>query len=308
MRADARDVLVVITDFNGYQQTRRCLEALRSSRYRDFGVIVVDHGTQEETGEGLLREFPEVRVIRASPQLWWAGANNAGIRHALSLGASAVVLLNNDCYVTPETMEHLLQASRERPGAIVAAVQRDLATGRLTCIAPRSLLLLGFPTWIGPRRLTPAMRSRRLLPAKLVVGGRGAVLPATVLARNGLFDEERLPHYGADHDFYLRARKRGIALYAATEAVVDVDSTRSSAASNPGRLSLREFVATLSSVRSHRNIPHMVELFRLHYPVKHLHLAGVALCAARYCAVYAWARLRLALSPASSTPGRATPR
>jgi len=212
MQANARDVLVVITDFNGYPQTRRCLEALRASRDRDFGVVVVDHGTQGETGEGLRREFPEVHVLRASPELWWTGATNAGIRHALSLGANAVILMNNDCYVTPETLGHLRQASRDRPDAIVAAVQRDLASGRFTCIAPRTLLLLGFPTWIGPRRLTPAMRSRGLLPTRLVVGGRGAVVPAAVLAKNGLFDEERLPHYGADHDFFLRARKRGIGL------------------------------------------------------------------------------------------------
>jgi GT2 family glycosyltransferase len=152
------------------------------------------------------------------------------------------------------------------------------------------------------------MRACRLLPTKLIVGGRGAVLPAEVLARNGLFDEECLPHYGADHDFYLRARKRGIALYTVTEAIVDVDATRSSAASHPGRLTLREFVETLSSVRSHRNIPHMVELFRRHYPVRHLHMIGVALCAARYCVVYAWARLRLALWPGSSSPRPASPR
>src|SRR6185436_20095503 len=129
MRADARDVLVVITDFDGYAQTHRCLEALRASRDRDFGVVVVDHGTQGETGEGLRREFPEVHVLRASPELWWSGATNAGIRHALSLGANTVILMNNDCYVAPETMGHLLQASREAPGAIVAAVQRDLASG-----------------------------------------------------------------------------------------------------------------------------------------------------------------------------------
>jgi GT2 family glycosyltransferase len=203
------------------------------------------------------------------------------------------MLLNNDCYVTPETIGTLVRLWRDRPDSIIAPVQRDWRTGEVLCIAPRSLFLLGFPTWIGPRALTAEIRSRELLPVGLICGGRGVILSRAVLEANGLFDEERLPHYGADHDFYLRARKRGIALYTATPAIVDIDHTRTSLANDPGRLTVRDFLDTLQSARSHRNIPHMTQLFRLHYPVKHLHMIGVALYTARYVTLYALRRIRM---------------
>jgi GT2 family glycosyltransferase len=297
MPSDASTGLfVVITDFNGFQETRRCLAALRDGHDRGFRIVVVDHGTTADTREGLAREFPEVIRVAASPELWWAGATNAGVRCALGLGAEAILLLNSDCYATPGMLGELCGLWREDPESIVAPVQRDSRTGRIACIAPKPLFLLGLPTWIGPRRLSEGMQARRRLPVALINGGRGAVVPAGVFARVGLFDEKRLPHYGADHDFYLRARRLGIRLYTATRAIVDVDATRSSTAAQPGRLRLREFVDTLFDVRSHRNIPHMTQLFRLHYPIKHFHGIGVTLCAARYFVVYAFQRMRTLLS------------
>lgn len=52
---------IIITDFNGYAQTRSCLKALSASRYRDFTITVVDHGSTEATFTGSTKEFPEVK-------------------------------------------------------------------------------------------------------------------------------------------------------------------------------------------------------------------------------------------------------
>lgn len=277
---------IIITDFNGYAQTRRCLAALRASRYRDFTVLVVDHGTTDETRTGLAADFPEVVRIEGSPELWWTGATNLGIRHALERGADRIMLLNNDCYVAPETIGILLELAHANPAAIIAPVQRDWQSGRVTAISPRSRFLLGFPTVPGPRRLTSAMQAKDLLPVKLIGGGRGVIIPALVFTQLGLFDEEQLPHYGADHDFYLRARRQHIPLYVATRAFVDVDNTRTTLADNPGALSLGEFLHSLRSIRSHRNLQDVTALFRKHYPIPRLHLLGVALYTGRYLLVY----------------------
>ena len=86
----------------------------------------------------------------------------------------------------------------------------------------------------------------------------------------GLFDEEQLPHYGSDHDFYLRARRHGIPLYVATRAFVNIDNTRTTLADNPGTLSPAEFLHSLRSIRSHRNLRDVTALFRKHYPIPSL--------------------------------------
>lgn len=277
---------LVITDFNGSEQTRRCLQALHASLHQDFSILVVDHGTDGRTRDLLAREDPEIIRIEGSPDLWWTGATNLGIRAALAHGASAVMLVNNDCYVTPHTIGTLLELAQDQPGAIIAPIQRDWRSGEIICIRARTRFLLGFPTVPGPRRLTPAMTHQPLLPVKLIGGGRGVILPARVLADLGLFDEENLPHYGADHDFYLRARRQGIPLRVATGAFVDIDDTRTTAADRPETLAFREFLRTLSDIRSHRNLRHVCALFRKHYPISRLYPLGVTLYIGRYLLAY----------------------
>jgi GT2 family glycosyltransferase len=283
---------LVITDFNGFQQTGRCLEALRSSRFQDFTALVVDHGTTDETRRGLASEYREVIRIKGSADLWWTGATNLGVREALTRGADAVMLLNNDCYVTPDTIGTLVALAHERPDAIVAPVQRNLPSGKINTISPRSRFGLGFPTVPGPRDLTPEASQGGLLPVQLIAGGRGVIIPAGAFAEIGLFDEEQLPHYWADHDFYLAARRRGIPLYVATQAFVDVDNTRTTMADRPETLSFSEFLDTLTNTRSHRNLRDITALFRKHYPIRQLYMVGVLLYLSRYMLVYLACRSR----------------
>ncbi len=277
---------LVITDFNGCDQTRCCLQAIRASKCREFRILVVDHGSDGRTRAMLEREHPEAIRVAGSPDDWWTGATNLGIRLALDRGASAVMLLNNDCYVTPETIGILLRLSQARPDAIIAPIQRDRRSGAITSISPRSRFLFGFPTVPGPRRLTHDMAAQPLLPVKLIIGGRGVILPASVLARLGLFDAEALPHYGADHDFFMRVRRQGTPLYVATGAFVDIDDSRTTSADRPETLSWSAFLHTLRDTRSHRNLHDIAALFRKHYPIPGLYPVGVALYTGRYLLVY----------------------
>ncbi|PKM10188.1 MAG: hypothetical protein CVV13_13990 [Gammaproteobacteria bacterium HGW-Gammaproteobacteria-3] len=277
---------IIITDFNGYAQTRLCLKALRASLFHRFTALIIDHGTSDETRTGLAEEFPEVIRLPGSPDLWWSGATNLGIRAALERGADAIMLLNNDCYVTPEALGNLTALTDKHPDAVIAPVQRDWQTGRLISISPRTLFLLGFSSLAGPQRLTPSMAKCDLLPVKLISGGRGVIIPVSVFEKIGLFDEKRLPHYCADHDFYLRANKQKIPLYAAPGAFVDIDNTRTSLADNPGTLDFAGFLQTFRSIRSHRNLRDITTLFKAHYPIPYLYPLGVALFISRYCLVY----------------------
>jgi GT2 family glycosyltransferase len=282
----ASNIFVVITDFNGYQQTRRCLEALLSSSFLDFQTVIVDHGTTNQTANGLERDFPECLRISASSDMWWAGAVNVGVRYALSQDASAVILLNNDCYVEFSTIEVIVSECLVHQDSIIAPVQKDLGSGKISSITPGSCLLLGFPTRPGPLKLTTELKSRPLLPTTLIVGGRGVIIPSAVFKALGLFDELELPHYGADHDFYFRARSLGVNLYVSTRAFVGIDDARTSSAKNSGELSRREFFDTLVSIRSHRSFTQISALFRKHYPIKRLYMVGVFLYEVRYVSVY----------------------
>lgn len=284
------NLFIVIPVFNGWQQTRTCLTRLQQSTCTDFRVIVVDHGSSDETQTGLADEFPDVVRVAGSPDMWWTAATNLGIRSARDQGAQFIMLLNNDCYVEKDTLATLLSHAEGTHDAVIAPLQRSLQGGDILSHRLTSCLLLGLPTLRLPGRADFTPGQPRLVSTRMIIGGRGVLIPAALFDRVGLFNERELPHYGADHDFYLRCRKAGVRLHMATDTVVDIDQARSTRAADPGSLSWHEFLATLRERRSHRNLAALTALFRLHYPVPLLYPLGVALNLLRYTLVYLVAR------------------
>lgn len=281
---------VVIPAFSGHEQIRRCLESLHNSLHKNIEIVLVDHGVSDEITQLVNKEFPRVTCIRASSRLWWSGATNIGITHSLEKGSELIMLLNHDCYVRPDTTGKLLTGIAETTNAIIAPVQHNLRTKR-EVVGATSCLLLGFSTIILPASWHRFLYSKNLIPTRLVIGGRGVLIPAAVFRKVGLFDEQHLPHYGADHDFYFRCRESGIKLFICANARVDIDDTKTSLANLDNSLSPAEFTNTLGSRHSHRNVKDVYALFSRHYPIPGLAVLGVALNLLRFLLVNLTKRL-----------------
>lgn len=290
--ADVVDRLyIVIPAFNHWPQTKRCLDSLSASSHTGFHVIVVDHGSKDETKDDLPRLYPDVIHLVESESLWWAGAVNVGVREAMRRGARFIMLLNADCVAAPTLIGAILSHVLATELKVIAPVQYSLQTGKAWTRHIGSCFSLGFPTLSLPVGYGADVGRHVLIRTMMIVGGRGVVIPASVFDRVGYFDENRLPHYGADHDFYLRCRKHDVGLYVAGDAAVFVDEARSTLARDIGRLDVRQFIDTLFNRRSHRNVGDMRSLFRAHYPIRRLYLIGVTLNVVRYVVSYAWNKL-----------------
>jgi len=276
---------IIIPAYSGYEQLRHCLESLYNSQYSDFDVVVVDHGDTDELTSRVRAAFPRTTCIRGTPDLWWSGASNLGIRHALNGGSKLIMLLNHDCYVHDDTIEKLLLCMETTANAIITPVQHNLYTNKDT-IGALSFFLLGFPTIVPPAAWYRRLYSQPLVPTHLILGGRDAVMRANIFQDTGYFDEINLPHYGADHDFYLRCRSAGIRLFVCTDSIVDIDDTQTTIAETGTVKTLAEFTHTLRDRSSHRNIRDLYTLFSRHYPVPRLAPLGVALNIMRYFFVY----------------------
>lgn len=111
---------IVVLNYNGADDTMRCLESLQPSLERGASVIVVDNASLEDPGASIAQAYPGVHYLRNSENLGYAGGNNAGIKFALSRGAHWICLLNNDTRVSPRFSVTLLQeaAAAESFGAI----------------------------------------------------------------------------------------------------------------------------------------------------------------------------------------------
>ena len=108
-----RDAIwIVVLTYNGWQDTRACLQSVFADARANFKVMVVDNGSTDETLDALAREFPQVQVQVNASNLGYAEGNNAGLRYAMAHGAEFVVILNNDVIVARDWLEHLLNAAR----------------------------------------------------------------------------------------------------------------------------------------------------------------------------------------------------
>lgn len=282
---------IIIADFDGWTQTSQCLAQLYRSSFTDIVVVVVDHGLTDETEKGL-KDYPDCVRLAASPDLWWTGATNRGIQFAIDRGATQIMLLNNDCFVNEHTIKNLSEHSDSSLDTLVAPQQYDARSGRLISANIATCFSLGFTTIELPSFMTSKRLGENLVSAKMIVGGRGVIIPTRVFEMIGVFDELNLPHYGADHDFYLRCIENNIALTIATNAAVIVDQTTTTVSRDLGRLSVREFAKGFSEPRSHRNMHVLTMLFKRHFPFRRLYFLGVLLNVTRYTLIFMFKRTK----------------
>lgn len=107
---------VIIVNWNGADDTRRCLGSLAVARSEWSDCVVVDNGSIDGSPEILRHEFPWLRLIETGENLGYAGGNNRGIREALRAGADWIFVLNNDAAVSPGTIGALRSVLEQAPG------------------------------------------------------------------------------------------------------------------------------------------------------------------------------------------------
>lgn len=203
-------VYIVIPVYNRSDFTRNCLNSLLHQTITGHRVIVVDDGSTDGTSEMLAKEFPDVIVLMGSGSLFWTAAINMGIRHALRLGADCILTLNNDTVASENFLEQMIFWHHLAPDSLLGALDVDAKTQRpyyggeiVDWIWSKSHFLVdklqdGDRTGIQEVSLYP---------------GRGLLIPKNVFEAIGLFEEKKLPHYLADYDFTLMARRNGFKIY-----------------------------------------------------------------------------------------------
>ena len=100
--ADLR-AAVIIPVWNGRADLPRCLDALLAQDYPDFQVIAVDNASDDNSADLIASEYPAVTLLRQATNRGFAGACNAGLRHAITgdRPADVMILLNQDTEVQP---------------------------------------------------------------------------------------------------------------------------------------------------------------------------------------------------------------
>jgi len=103
-------VAVVVLNYNGLDDTLKCLASLRAVQYPLLSVHLVDNGSAVDPTAAALSAYPGLRVLKTGTNLGYAGGNNRGIEAVLGTATDYVLVLNNDTVVDPSIIEALVQA------------------------------------------------------------------------------------------------------------------------------------------------------------------------------------------------------
>jgi GT2 family glycosyltransferase len=204
-------VWIVVPILNHLELTRSCLNDLNRQVYPNIAVVLSDSGSTDGTLQVIPREFPSVIFVHGNSEWWWTKATNEGVKLALSkAGADDYIMtLNNDVEIPQNYLTEMVNLSMRYPNSVIGSVIYD-AGNRDRLVACGSYI--NWPTMkfhsLGLGDLDGTGFSEKLA----FICGKGVLYQASVFRDHGLFDERRLPHYGADHDFVALCRKLGYTL------------------------------------------------------------------------------------------------
>jgi GT2 family glycosyltransferase len=185
--------------------------------------------------------------------MWWTAATNAGVKYALDKDADHILTLNNDLVAAKDYIGNLASAALDNPNAIIGSVSLDIDH-------PESIKFAGirWNAWVSKYRSAvdinkpySVFRGQFASVNTDLLPGRGTLIPAKAFREAGLFDEVNFPHYMADEDFSIRARKRGYALIVDTRCVVfsHVDATGLNG-QHKNKKGIAHFKADFTSIKS----------------------------------------------------------
>jgi GT2 family glycosyltransferase len=200
-------VAIVVLNYNGLEDTCRCLESLRTISYPRLSVILVDNASEVDPGPEARRILPDIVAVRNAVNLGYAGGNNRGIARALETGTEYVIVLNNDTVVAPTIVGDLLAAFHANHSlGIVGPVINYLDD-------PQRVMTEGVRFNRGPGTeffsSVHVFSDSGLEPVSVdIVNGCCMMVKAEVFSAIGLFDEGLFIVH-EESDFCLRASARG---------------------------------------------------------------------------------------------------
>lgn len=198
-------VLVIIVTYNGAVWLNTCLDSLRRSTV-PLDLVVVDNHSTDNTLE-ILKGYPVSKLFALQDNLGFGKANNIGMNYALEQHADYVLLLNQDAYLRPDTVERLIEVSKRNPKYFVLSPLHLDGTGKK--------LDINFQHYVSPQNCKDFLSDLALQDGNmrevydiLFVNAAIWLLPIACLKLIGGFDPI-FAHYGEDNDYIKRVRYHG---------------------------------------------------------------------------------------------------
>jgi GT2 family glycosyltransferase len=103
-------VFVSVLNWNAPERTIRCLESLQKCKYLNKTIQVVDNASSDNSIIKIKEVFPQIKIIRSTENLGYAGGHELAVREAKQMGADLFWILNNDLTVVENSLTELVEA------------------------------------------------------------------------------------------------------------------------------------------------------------------------------------------------------
>lgn len=104
-------ILTIIVSYNFIPWADLCLGSLERSE-TPCDIMVIDNCSTDGTVAYVKQTFPLVKLVENGENLGFGRANNIGMSYALKNNYDAVLLLNQDAWILPDTLRRLAEVSQ----------------------------------------------------------------------------------------------------------------------------------------------------------------------------------------------------
>lgn len=267
-------VFIICPVHNDLDHTKALLKSIKKQSYQSVATIIVDDGSTDGTGDYITKWHPEIILLKGDGSLWWTGATHWGIKEAFKQAKKGdfILTINNDCVFDKNYVSTLVQVSKNNQRAILGSLvlhkkdPKQIWDGgvKLDWSKPMAQFY-----GLGPSNIKDLPKNKSFVEVD-TVSGKGALIPIEVFKRVGNYAVRRLPHYLADYEFGVRAKKEGFRIILSYQARVYNDTFRTGKAGiSKDHFSYQELASLLFSRRSKVNIVDHWNIISLACPPKH---------------------------------------
>lgn len=215
-KQDAPRVWVIVPLFNRVENIPRLLDQLRAQTFHDFKLVLVDHGLRK-VDRTTLPDF--VIYLESTPDKWWSGAMNVGMRHVMNHEAPKdidfIVFQNDDVIFQPDMLENLVRFSQQE-NAVIGPVTLQIDNNQIVDANNFMNKVRGIHNC--PYRGQDFGDIKEDFLESDIQKGRGVIYPVPVVRKIGLLTEKLKCR--ADPEYGWRAKKHGYRLLIARQIIV----------------------------------------------------------------------------------------
>lgn len=208
-----QDVAIVLVNFNGYQDTKECVDSLLKIKTTiNYTIIVVDNGSTKRDEDIITYIKEHAEYLDTGMNSGFSGGNNIGINYAIEHGAEYILLLNNDTVVLPDFLDNLMEGidKYRNLGALIGKIHYFSEPDVLWYAGGSVDLLKGKVSQhgMGKKDIGQYDVSKEVG----FVTGCMMLIPTAVIKHIGVLDEKFFL-YSEDLEYSLRISKFGYKMY-----------------------------------------------------------------------------------------------